>query len=237
MALNILLKLAILYCWVEHNDMEIANLELMASALQVPDVPAEAVLERITSLKDRYDEPWRYYHSFEHPCVLFSNYLYLQDKGQLKHGSAVGWAILYHDAIYDPTAIHGRNEELSAQLAEHELPEIVGEAVAAQVARYTRATAEHEVDDTDQDLNFFLDLDLGILGTSPHRYDRYSMDIRREYQHVPDDQYRLGRIAILGGLAKRVEQTGLFRTKIFRDLFEERAQQNIARETASLQPE
>jgi predicted metal-dependent HD superfamily phosphohydrolase len=146
----------------------------------------------------------------------------------------VTWAILYHDAVYDPMSTRGRNEELSARLGEHDLPSLVGAEKSRLVARYTRATADHGVDDSDQDLDFFLDADLAILGASPDRYDRYANDIRREYSHVPIENYIVGRIAILQSLATRVEQSGLYITELFKATYEDQAQENIAREADQL---
>ena len=138
--------------------------------------------------------------------------------------------MLYHDAIYDPTAASGRNEELSAQLAEGELPDILAEHRVHKVARYVRATASHAPAERDDDLNFFLDADLVILGSDPDRYDQYARDIRWEYAHVPDDQYREGRTRVLQSLAARAGQSSLFKTTVLGTIYEEPAQQNIARE-------
>lgn len=211
--------------------MSITNMHEMISELS--DITNEmAVSDHILLLKNRYDEPWRHYHTFDHPREMFG--VLLEHKDLVRDIGAIGWAIMYHDAVYDPRAEHGRNEELSAQLAEHELPNVAGQFYADQAALYTRATVGHMVDSKDSDLDFFLDIDLTILGSEPERYEKYAADVRREYSHVPTSAYQLGRIAILESLANRVEKRGLFRTPILTEIYEHQAQENIANEISKL---
>lgn len=209
-----------------------ASLETITNHITNKDIK-DSDLERILNgLKARYDEPWRHYHTFEHPLELFD--ILIDNLDTVNSPEIVAWSMLYHDSVYDPTAENGRNEELSAQIAESELPLIIGKDKACLVANYTRATLYHGSDEINTDLDFFLDADLTILGSKPERYDKYARDIRREYKHVPDEDYRLGRIAILQSLSNRVEESGLFRTELFRETYEDQAQNNIARETDQL---
>lgn len=212
--------------------MAVSSLETIASKLASPGVSDLLIEQRLLQLKRRYDQPWRYYHNFNHPLDLFS--FFTTHSRFVKDSAAIGWTIMYHDAIYDPTAPSGSNEELSARLAERELTAVTSKATVEKVAKYTRATASHTVSGIDPDLDFFLDLDLMILGAPSDRYSKYASDIRLEYSHVPADQYVVGRIAILKSLAQRVDSSGLFRTELFKGLFEIQAQENIAREIDQL---
>lgn len=186
----------------------------------------------LAGLEGRYAEPWRYYHTGVHVTALFNTLNRFVD--HVQYPETVAWSILYHDTMYDPTAPRGRNEELSARLAESELRDILDYSVVKKVAQYVRATAQHVSGELDSDMDFFLDADLAILGAAPDYYDRYAANIQKEYAHVPSDQYRIGRIAVLQGLATRFEPVGLFRTKLFRDNYEIQAQENITRETDQL---
>jgi predicted metal-dependent HD superfamily phosphohydrolase len=81
------------------------------------------------------------------------------------------------------------------------------------------------------DTSAFLDADLAVLGASEERYARYAKDIRKEYDWVPDETYRAGRIRVL--------QRFLDRPRIFNSVpaFESReaaARRNIAAEIARL---
>jgi predicted metal-dependent HD superfamily phosphohydrolase len=208
------------------------TLETVAAYLEVPGLPNRAVQQRLTGLESRYKEPWRHYHVLEHPLNLFD--ILLAHEAKLKNPRVVGWTILYHDAIYDPLSAAGRNEELSAKLAENELHPIIGYDETNLVAAYTRATAEHDVAAADSDLDFFLDADLAILGSHAASYDQYAANIRKEYAHVSDEAYRAGRIAILSSLSTRVEETGLFKTPLFKDAYEDLALSNVTREITKL---
>lgn len=212
--------------------MSIASVEQMTDILTSSARRSVNISERVASLRNRYEEPWRHYHTFEHPREMFG--VLLDNQGLVSNIGAVAWAIMYHDAVYDPEAAHGRNEELSARLAEHELPAVVDASIVSQVAHYTRETVHHTTGADDSDRDIFMDIDLTILGAPRERYARYVTDVRREYAHVSDTDYRLGRIAVLENLASRVERRGLFRTRAFAEVYEERAQENIAGEIDAL---
>lgn len=207
------------------------NFETIQEQLITGDMPEGATNELLIGLRKRYEEPWRHYHTFDHPLEQFA--ILGEYIDEVEDPATIGWTIMYHDAVYDPVARHGRNEELSAQLAEAELAQLGFRALGAVVARNTRATAGHAVD-TDNDLNFFLDVDLAILGAAPERYKRYAADVRKEYAHVPEATYVTGRIAILEGLVTRVEKSGLYRTELFKEAYELQAQTNVAQEIDDL---
>ncbi len=204
-------------------------IETLSAHTTSPDMAYEAFV----GLRSRYDEPWRHHHDFEHPRAMFDELLY--HKHLAKDLGAIAWSIMYHDAIYDPMATGGRNEELSAQLAERELPRIARPELSQTVARFTRATADHRDSIDDSDFDLFMDLDLTILGASPKRYTQYSADIRAEYAHVPDDTYRIGRTAILTSLVNRIGESSIFKTPELREIYESQAQENIAGELNALQ--
>ncbi|HTE57295.1 MAG TPA: hypothetical protein VK694_00995 [Verrucomicrobiae bacterium] len=200
------------------------------AATGLPETPTK---ELLIGLDSRYSEPWRHYHTAQHIAELFASLT--QHIEHVRNPRTIGWAMLYHDAVYDPTAVASRNEELSARLAESELPRILSAHETRQVAKYTRATASHKPANAgDDDFDFFLDADLAILGATPERYQQYSKDIKLEYAHVPDDAYREARVGVLQGLASRVGQSSLFRTTLFKEIYEESAHQNIALEIQSL---
>lgn len=187
---------------------------------------------RLAELTGRYSELWRHFHILDHPLALYG--LYLAHRHTLADPQVVGWSILYHDAIYDPRSAPGRNEELSAQLAQQRLNPLLGPVRTARVAHNTRATAGHAAENMDYDLAFFLDCDLSILGSKPPVYQQYARAIRQEYAHVPPARYIAGRIAVLQSLAQGAEDSGIYRTEVLKAEFENQAQENIAQEIAEL---
>ncbi|CAG2053919.1 unnamed protein product [Timema podura] len=66
-------------------------------------------------------------------------------------------------------------------------------------AASTSSTEEHKtpgVFGTD-DLHYFLDLDMAILGSSPEHYVEYTSIVRREYAFLSDNMYRSLRLKVL----------------------------------------
>ena len=67
--------------------------------------------------------------------------------------------------------------------------------------------------------------------TDPARYEAYVAGVRREYAHVPDAAFRMGRAAVLRSL---VDRQHLFSTSHAQARWEAAARANVSRELASL---
>ena len=78
---------------------------------------------------------------------------------------------------------------------------------------------------------FFHDLDLAILGSSKATYQEYATGIRREYEHMSDDEFAAGRSSFLTTM---IEKQKIFQTDAFHDLFEETARKNMRDELEQL---
>jgi predicted metal-dependent HD superfamily phosphohydrolase len=102
----------------------------------------------------------------------------------------------------------------------------------AEVARLVRLTETHRPADDDANGCALSDADLAILAAPPERYEEYAADVRREYAHVPDDEFRAGRAAILRDL---LAKPNLFHTAYAREHWEAPARANVARELAALE--
>jgi len=196
--------------------------------MTLPNVPPVLLAD----LHERHGESGRDYHDWTHSEALLRLRSELEDR--LANPTAVLWAILFHDAVYDPRATD--NEERSARLLEAaDAPELK-DATRARAARLIRVTTAHAIPDglpADEaaDAALFLDIDLSILGAPPALFDAYEVGIRREYAHVPDDAFRTGRAAILKRFADRAR---LYLSDWGRDRFEEAARRNIARSLGRL---
>lgn len=177
-------------------------------------------------LYDRHCEPQRHYHVVRHVEAVITH---LATLGAVAPVTLL--AAFFHDAIYDPTAAD--NEARSAELAETELSHFaISSHVVASVAAMIRATAGHQLPGRAGDLTkWFLDADLAILGATPEVYDRYATEIRNEYRHVPDEQFRPGRAAVLTDFLSRdrlyFSEAGYF-------FWEANARANIEREILTL---
>ena len=138
-------------------------------------------------------------------------------------------AAFFHDAVYEPT--RSDNEAQSAELA-REVLRAVDRPEADDVAAIVLATAKHELPlNGPRETAAFLDADLAILAARPDVYDAYTVNVRAEYSHVADDDFRNGRKAILEGFLQRDQ---LFFTTIGQARFEVAARANLRREITSL---
>lgn len=179
----------------------------------------------------RWSEPHRRYHNLEHLARVLDG---VDEFGEHADDlAAVRFAAWFHDAIYDASAGSEGNEELSAQLAETELPPLgVLEGRVAEVARLVRLTRGHKVARDDRNGVVICDADLAVLGGTPEEYAAYARAIRAEYADIPDELFRPGRAAILRSL---LELPALFRTAAARERYEVRARENLAAEISVLE--
>lgn len=92
-------------------------------------------------------------------------------------------------------------------------------------------TTKHHQANNDIDANFLVDFDLAILGEDQSTYLKYIKDIRAEYSIYPDFLYRRGRKKVLQHF---LEMDHIFKTTEFRNLYEQRARENLNMELQEL---
>lgn len=186
--------------------------------------------ELLASLQSRYAEPQRHYHDWSHVEALLAHARSIE--GRLADPVAVTYAILFHDAVYDPRAKD--NERQSAALLLREAPSLGASSLELAHAMIL-ATEGHQLSglpsEQRSDAAHFLDMDLAILGAEEDRFDIYEDQIRLEYAHVPDEAFRAGRRAVLESFAGR---ESLYFSDWGRERFEGRARANLARSLAKL---
>jgi predicted metal-dependent HD superfamily phosphohydrolase len=174
-------------------------------------------------IEKHYTDPGRFYHTLEHIEKLLD--LFDEYKTQLSDPDTVQFAIWYHDIIYVPG--RGDNEIQSAALAEKRLQEAgVPENQIKTVIQLIEATKSHqlnaEIDNFDG--QFFLDADLSILGSEWEDYSAYAANIRKEFSHIPESVYNLGRSGVMKNFLNRER---IYLTDDFYQRFEKRARENI----------
>lgn len=173
----------------------------------------------------RYAEQHRHYHDQRHLTEMLETIDELA--AVAADVDAVRLAAWFHDAIYDPQAEPGENEEVSAQLAELELSAYGVEAArVAEIGRLIRLTAKHDSEPGDANGSVLCDADLRVLSMSAARYDEYAVGIRAEYAHVADRDFARGRMKFLDGLS----ETSLYATEHGRQHWEQAARENLRRE-------
>lgn len=184
-------------------------------------------LELIASLKGRYSEPQRHYHTWAHIEALLRHFESLRD--EFSHPDIVLWALYYHDAIHDPKAPD--NEEQSAELLKAEAAEYLGPQGLQFAYDIIIGTKRHElVGNYDEahrkDMALFLDIDLSILAAPADVFDEYELNVRKEYAFVPDEAFREGRSGILKTFLNRPR---IYYTDMCFDRWEGPARENLKR--------
>jgi predicted metal-dependent HD superfamily phosphohydrolase len=178
-----------------------------------------------------YSAQHRHYHNLHHIAHLFTLCDGYLDK--IKNPAVVGFAILYHDVVYD--TYRQDNEEQSALFAEVHLKQLmVNHALIKSVQTFIRATKDHRVPERElmaEDLALFLDFDMAILSTDSDIYESYSSRIRQEYLKYPEDIYKEGRKQ---ALQKVLASPRIFITSNFRETEEGKARENILTEIRQL---
>ncbi|GAA3118798.1 putative metal-dependent HD superfamily phosphohydrolase [Kribbella aluminosa] len=179
----------------------------------------------------RYAEQHRHYHDRQHLTEVLATVDELAEYAD--DADTVRLAAWFHDAIYDPQADPGENEEVSAQLAELELAAYgVAADRVAEIGRLVRLTAKHDCAADDRNGAVLCDADLRILSLPKSRYDEYAAGIRQEYQHVADRDFARGRMSFLQALS----ETRLYVTPRGHEEWERPARENLTREVEALGP-
>ena len=155
--------------------------------------------EVLGELVSRYAEPHRCYHATAHVIHVLNHLPTVLEAEGIAADSPVArclrLALWYHDAIYSVDS--ATNEDDSAALAVMELAGLgVEGSLCADVSRLVMAT-KHPSNPASLDEAIIVDVDLGILATSEEHYDQYVSQVRREYSHVSDADWRIGRANVL----------------------------------------
>lgn len=180
-------------------------------------------------LEAAYSEPHRRYHTLDHIRACLDLLARRTDLTPAER-RLLGWAIWFHDAVYDPRA--SDNEALSAELALAQLPRLGATPdEAGEVARLIRLTAGHEVAADDRLGAILVSIDLAILGGPAEAYEAYARAVRAEYAFVAEDAWRPGRAAVL---QRFLDAPVIFPDPELRAEREAQARANLGRELSSL---
>ena len=189
----------------------------------------ECLVEAELRARGAYAGPQRHYHDERHLDECLRELDWINDLNANKR-RILRWAILWHDAVYEPGLRD--NEERSAELAALELTRCgVAAGDVAEVARLIRLTEQQNADSGDRLGRLMVSIDLSILGSDADRYRHYAEDVRREYAHVPDPLWRTGRTMVLQRL---LERDPIYPDPDFRSRLEAQARTNMEAELRQL---
>lgn len=185
------------------------------------------ILSLWNEIEKKYSGRKRYYHNLTH---LQSMYDVLCDcKEEIQDWDIVLFSLFYHDIIYN--VLRSDNEEKSAAMAVTKLRQlnVTGDRID-KCRQLILATKAHSAA-TDNDMQFFTDADLSILGRSPEVYEAYSKQVRREYAIYPDMVYKPGRKKVLEHF---LGMERIYKTNWFHQQYESPARINMERERVAL---
>ena len=199
-----------------------------------PHAHNDAVTRSGADLLSMWSEPARRYHTTRHLVEMFWALEELEGAGEIndRQCSVARLAAWFHDAIYDPDARPGSNEADSAVVARNTLQQLgIGDEDAEVINRLIRLTAGHDADTKEPLDAAFQDADMWILSAPSERFDGYCAQIREEFAHVPDEEYRQGRAAVLEPFLHR---DTVYLTAHARSTWETPARMNLGRELTRL---
>lgn len=191
----------------------------------------------------KYTEPHRFYHTLDHLEAMFVQadaYPYFKDSKPDEYFNviAIELAIFFHDIVYETDASSSENEQRSAilfrDLLQNRLPALLVDCVT----EFILATKSHRRVSPRKDLNYFLDLDLSILGAAREEYRRFAMQIRREYEHYPAETFCRERARFMRGMLLSLDELGvggLYHTPEIKRDKEEVARRNVQWECGILE--
>jgi predicted metal-dependent HD superfamily phosphohydrolase len=181
-----------------------------------------------------YTELQRHYHTLEHVGAMIRSLDECRDL--ICDKSAVVLAIFFHDIVYDP---RGKDNEAESVKVFEDFAGSLGlaEPMTKRVTELIERTITHtlpcgEDGRVDEDMKLFLDFDLEVLSRSREEYDIYAKQIRKEYGHYKENEYRKGRLKVLQGF---MERDRLYFSEKFYAENEEAARRNLRVEIAELE--
>lgn len=174
-----------------------------------------------------WSEKHRHYHTLQHLRECFEQFE--AARGDAVRPAEIAIALWFHDAFYDPK--RDDNELRSARwLREAAVDAGIAQATAQRLYELVLATTHEAVPD-DPDTKLLVDVDLSILGAPPERFDESDRQVRLEYSHVPEAEWKVGRKRVLRGFLDRPR---LYGTERFHAAIEARARENLQRALARL---
>jgi predicted metal-dependent HD superfamily phosphohydrolase len=190
------------------------------------DGAADGAAAVFRSLRTRYCEPHRCYHTTDHVGHCLREFDLA--RGHMDHAAAVELAIWFHDAVYAPEA--SDNEQRSAELFDACAGDGFDEGSRRHVHDLILVTM-HADRPASVDEAFMVDIDLSSFGLPWPDFVRDSDAVRREYAHLPDDQFHARQARFLHSLLARPT---IYSTELFRRRHEEAARLNITRRLGEL---
>lgn len=171
----------------------------------------------------QYGDTTRLYHNLDHIDEALS--IAELQKDQCQYWYEVVLALIYHDFVYDTGAPKFHNETKSAEYLDALIIDLGIQDTHRRPGTHICKTATHNPM-ASFDAAVVIDADLYRLAVSPEKFDHFSACIREEYYWVPEDQYKIGRAAVLKGF---LDKSRIFHTPYMYNRYEAKARENLTR--------
>jgi len=186
-------------------------------------------------LDAQYSRPDRQYHNWEH--IKYCLDLFEEVRDRCYFPKETESALWFHDVVYEPQNIQMAAEKESAELFEETLiakkcglrVDMVKAFINYTNGHYFTLLKDAKIEAPDA--HFVQDIDLAILGAHQSRYERYANQIRKEFEHVKQGAYEVGRSDILIDF---LERKRIYKSHYFYERLEESARKNLGREVRLL---
>lgn len=178
-------------------------------------------------LINAYNERYRAYHNINHIRLCLNEFDQVKDR--LKDPKEVELAIWFHDVIYDPRSTN--NEKESAEYTVLELKKHGTTCIRIDKVKDLILATKHDRSINTSDAEYLVDIDISIFGYSPDIYNKYELNIRKEYDWVPIAIYRKKRKELLMSFLTKDK---IYHTNFFSNKYERIARSNLKAAIKSL---
>jgi predicted metal-dependent HD superfamily phosphohydrolase len=208
------------------------TLEEQKAVLARSGVLAIVTSDQIGKLLNRYSEPHRHYHVWDHALQVLSWVNYLAEVADLRQTLTAEWisdmelAALFHDVVYDALKGAPFNESASVEvMRSFGIQRPRAEDIILATARHGKTLP----DDLPKPHALFLDCDIAHFGEKRYEIVRWNDDnVTREFEvHYSKEQVAEGRKKFLAGMI--ADGRRLYMSQHFYDMFERQAQLNLQR--------
>ena len=180
-----------------------------------------------SEIEKNYSSKKRHYHSLQHLGSLLAQLT--EVKGEIQNWNTILFTLYYHDIVYN--SIKSNNEEKSAKIAEKRMKQILVSIDMIESCKKQILATKSHIKSPDNDTNYFIDVDLSVLGQAWEAYSLYYKNVRKEYSIYPDFVYNPGRKKVLNHF---LTMDRIFKTEFFYKKFEIQAKHNLIREINTL---
>ncbi|MEL7633938.1 hypothetical protein [Sporomusa paucivorans] len=173
-----------------------------------------------TLIWDGYQQFFRCYHGLNHLADCFIHFDEIRHR--LDQPAVAEYALWFHDIVCVPNS--QSNEYMSAAVAAYAAEQMgLPTAFAGQAAKLILLTSHQELAES-EDGKYLADIDLSVFGREWNGFLDYEHQIRAEYGHVPDLDYRQGRLQVIEGF---LSKDSIYQTDYFRNRYESIAERNL----------